>query len=103
MNKSSIKFFINRETQAFAIPGLREIAVLWNVYVLDAVDGAIDVLCTCSLSSCWFFILSPGVLNRTPSHMFGRLYYPMFLLRVGLFILIKMDSFMVLARFWPQF
>ena len=34
--------------------------------------------------------------------LYGRLYLPIFLLRVGLLTLIKMDTFMVLARLWPS-
>ena len=49
----------------------------------------------------WFLVLSPWVFNWTPSHMWGRLYLPMFLLSVGLFTLIKVDSFSVLAKSCP--
>ena len=41
--------------------------------------------------------LSPGVLKRTLSHIWLRLYLPMFWFKVGLFTLMKMDSLMVLA------
>ena len=50
--------------------------------ILYVLDGASDILCTC----CRF--LGNGVLKRTPFHM-GQM---------GLFILIKMDSFIFLAK-----
>ena len=48
----------------------------------------------------WFF--SHGVLNRTPSHMWQGSYLPMFILRVGLFTIIKMNSFITLAKSSPS-
>ena len=54
------------------------------------------------MSSC-YLILSSEVLNRTPSYyMCGRLYLPIFLLRVGLFTLIKMDSLVFLTKVCPS-
>ena len=41
--------------------------------------------------------LSPGVLKRTLSHIWLRLYLPMFWFNVGLFTLMKIDSLIVLA------
>ena len=40
------------------------------------------------------------MLKRTLSHMWLRLYLPMFWFKVGLFTLMKMDSLMVLACLW---
>ena len=44
-----------------------------------------------------YFIFSSGRLNRMLSQMCGRLYFPIFLLSVGLFTLMYIDSLMVLA------
>ena len=44
--------------------------------------------------------LSPGVLKKTLSHIWFKLYLPMFWFNVGLFTLKKIDSLMVLA--YPQ-
>ena len=41
--------------------------------------------------------LSLGVLKRTLSHIWLRLYLPMFWFKVGLFTLMNIDSLMVLA------
>ena len=43
-----------------------------------------------------FFSLSSGIVNKILSHMCGRLYFPMFLFRVGLLTLMNMASWMVL-------
>ena len=59
-----------------------------------------DVLCTCPLS---LLILRSGVLNRTLSHIWWRLYLPTFLLSVGLLTLMYIDSLIVLARPWSSF
>ena len=45
-----------------------------------------------------YFNLSSEMLCRTSSHMCGRWYLPIFLLRDGLFTLIYRASFMVLRR-----
>ena len=45
----------------------------------------------------YFFSFSSGIVNNILSHMCGRLYFPMFLFRVGLLTLINMASWMVLA------
>ena len=44
-----------------------------------------------------FFSFSSGIVNKILSHMCGRLYFPMFLFRVGLSTLMNMASWMVLA------
>ena len=49
-----------------------------------------------------YFKLSSEMLSRTSSHMCGRWYLPMFLLRDGLFALMYRASFMVLKRFWSS-
>ena len=46
----------------------------------------------------FYFIFSSGMLNSKLSQMCGRLYFPIFLLSVGLFILIYIDSLIVLAK-----
>ena len=47
--------------------------------------------------------LSPGVLKRTLSHIWVRLYLPMFWFNVGLFTLMKIDFLMVLACHGPPY
>ena len=47
-------------------------------------------------------VWSSRVLIRTPSHIYGRLYLNMFLLRAGLFSLMYTDSSIVLAKFCPS-
>ena len=42
------------------------------------------------------------VLSTTPCHMDGRLDLPMFLLREGLFTLIKMYTLIVQTKFCPS-
>ena len=51
------------------------------------------------LLCCIFYllILSSGMVNRTLSQICGRLYFPIFLFRVGLFTLIYIASLMVQA------
>ena len=49
-----------------------------------------------------YFKFSSEMLSRTSSHMCGRWYLPMFLLRDGLFALMYRASFMVLKRFWSS-
>ena len=44
-----------------------------------------------------FFSFSSGIVNSILSHICGRLYFPMFLFRVGLLTLMNMASLMVLA------
>ena len=84
-----------------ASSGLRE-KVLCNLICPKCSRCASDALCTCgSWSTYWFFILSSGLLNRTPSHMHGRLYFPMFLLRVGFCTPKKVDSLMILPKILP--
>ena len=47
---------------------------------------------------CNYFIFSSGMLNNKLSQICGRLYFPIFLLSVGLFTLIYIDSLIVLAK-----
>ena len=56
----------------------------------------------CVLDNVLIIIWSSEVLTRTPSHICGRLYLPMFLLRMGLFTLMYMDSFIVVAKLCPS-
>ena len=46
--------------------------------------------------------LSSGVLSRTSSHMCGRGYLPIFLIRDGLLTLMNNASFIHLFRFWSS-
>ena len=46
-----------------------------------------------------YFSLSSGVMSRTSSHMCGKWYLPMFLLRDGLLTLMNNASFIHLFRF----
>ena len=46
-----------------------------------------------------YFNLSSEMFNRTSSHMWGRWYLPMFLLRDGLFTLMYIASLIALMRF----
>ena len=50
----------------------------------------------------FYFNLSSEVLNRTLSHMCGRWYLPMFLLRDWLLTLMYNAPLMVLMRFWSS-
>ena len=54
------------------------------LHTSDVIGGTIDVLCAswCS-SSHLFFIWSSEVMFRTPPEIWGRLYLPKFLLKVG--------------------
>ena len=45
-----------------------------------------------------YFIFSSGMLNNILSQMCGRLYFPIFLLSVGLFTLMYIYSLIVLAK-----
>ena len=109
-NPSSLMFSLNRILltcrQAFTYH-TKWLHQVWGkmllsaiLYVLVVLDGPSDVLCACwcCWCSCWFLTFRPWVLNRPPSCMWVRLYLPMFLFRVRLFTIIKMDSFIVLAR-----
>ena len=50
------------------------------------------------LSVTAYFIFSSGMLNSILSQMCGRLYFPIFLLSVGLFTLMYIASLIVLAK-----
>ena len=47
----------------------------------------------------FYFNFHSEVLNRTSSHMWGRWYLPMFLLRDGLLTLLYKASLMVVMKF----
>ena len=49
-----------------------------------------------------FFVFSSEMENRTLSQMCGRLYLPIFLLRIGLSTLMYNAFFMALATFCPS-
>ena len=49
-----------------------------------------------------YFEFSSEMLSKTPSHICGRWYLPIFLFRDGLLTLMYRASFMVLMRFWSS-
>ena len=49
-----------------------------------------------------YFFFNSGMEYRILCQMCGRLYFPIFLFRIGLFTLMYMDSLMVLARLFPS-
>ena len=49
-----------------------------------------------------YFFFNSGMENRILSQICGRLYFPIFLFRVGLFTLMYIDSLMVLARLFSS-
>ena len=56
------------------------------------------------MSWCWghfYFVFSSEMENRTLSQMCGRLYLPIFLLRIGLLTLMYIFSFMTLVKIVP--
>ena len=53
----------------------------------------------CYCANYTYLVFSSGMANGTLFQMCGRLYLPMFLLRVGLLTLMYMASLMVLAIF----
>ena len=73
------------------------------IYDLDVLRGASDFLYNymgwCS-HRC--LILTSRVLTRTPAHIWGRLYLPLFLFRVGLLILLYMDALFVVVKPCPS-
>ena len=50
----------------------------------------------------YFFIFSSWIVNSILSHICGRLYFQMFLFRVGLLTLINMASCMVFAKLFSS-
>ena len=80
-------------------PGLRE-SVACNYNWPRCSRWHSDVLCACWYwQSHWFLIWSSWVLTRVSSHIQGRLYLPMILLRVEMCTLMYLDPFIVLASF----
>ena len=86
LTQTSFKFSINRFLltcwQAFA-NHTECLHQVWGKMLLSAIlyvlDGSSDVWCICCCCYFWWFLVfSPGLLNRTPSHMWGRLYLSMF-------------------------
>ena len=65
------------------------------VWMLGWLELAIPTACTC------LFKVRLGVLNKTLSHMLGKLNLPIFLFNVGLLTLINIDSLMFLAKPCP--
>ena len=64
--------------------------------------GFLDVLNPLDTVVSHFFSFSSEIVNNILSHMCGRLYFPMFLFRVGLLTLIDMASWMVLATLFSS-
>ena len=64
--------------------------------------GFLDVMNPLDTVVSHFFSFSSGIVNNILSHMCGRLYFPMFLFRVGLLTLINMASWMVLATLFSS-
>ena len=56
----------------------------------------------CCTFPCGMATLIPGVLNRTLSHIWLNWNLPIFLFRVGLFTLMKMDSLINLVKSCPS-
>ena len=65
-------------------------------------DIILLVVHRCYCADCDYLVFSSGMANRTLFQMCGRLYLPMFLLRVGLLTLMYMASLMALSIFWPS-
>ena len=57
---------------------------------------------TCPTAYTCLFKSRPGVLNKTLSHMWGKLNLPIFLFNVGLLTLMSMDSLIFLAELCPS-
>ena len=70
-----------------------------QLYTSGVLGSASDILCALW---CWFLVWSSGMMFRTPSQLWGRLYLPMFLMRFGLFTPIHVDFLIVLAKPWPS-
>ena len=65
--------------------------------------GHYNLVCTdVMVQGCYLFIFSSGMDCNMPSQRCGRLYFPMFLFNVGLFILMYMASFTALAILWSS-
>ena len=71
-------------------------ALIYELYIIGYTS---DVLCACRCCRCFHLCLiwSSGVLTRTPSHIWGRLYLPVFLFRVGLLTLIYSNSMILVS------
>ena len=50
----------------------------------------------------YLFTFSSGIINKILSQIYRRLYFPIFLLRVGLFTLMYIASLMVLAKLFSS-
>ena len=64
------------------------IMLLYNILIRGVRIVGIDMPTVCAC----LFILRPGVLSKTLSHMWDKLNLPMFLFNVGLLTLMNMDS-----------
>ena len=64
--------------------------------VLELLELTCPTVCRCLLT------LRPGVVNKTLSHMWGKLNLPMFLFSVGLLTLMNIDSLIFLAKLCPS-
>ena len=92
---------------------------MFVVWLADVIAMVVDVITTQGVYIVWqmlrpyvwlmelpqvsiYFKFSSEMLSRTSSHLCGRWYLPMFLLKDGLFALMYRASFMVLKRFWSS-
>ena len=79
---------------------------------LDGIGPSTDVIkhnllyrCYCTYTYVCFMVTFssiPGMENRILSQICGRLYFPIFLFRVGLFTLMYIASLMVLAKLFSS-
>ena len=84
------------------------LCIMWDSLMLWIHYLVIYIYFFCEHNWCYcyvmyyFFIFSSGIVNSILSHICGRLYFPMFLFRVGLLTLINMASCMVLAKLFSS-
>ena len=93
----SVWKMLNHMYLTFATSVMADVIAWWQMEWPLQGDLA-DVICHGSI----YFNFSSEVLSRTSSHMWGRWYLPMFLLRDGLLTLIYNASLIVLLRFWSS-
>ena len=72
-------------------------ALICDLHVLGG-SGEILSTCWCCACSHWCLVWSSWVLTRTPSHIWESLYLPIFQFRIGLLILMYMDSLIALVK-----
>ena len=74
--------------------------LLWSSSGLMANQGAVTYIVTMGYVA--HSLVEPGVLNKTLSHIWLNWNLPVFLFRVGLFTLMKIDSFINLVKSYPS-